>query len=76
MERNGTSLSSRNIYISIGGKSLMLVSTLATAKRCLFEIDLDRTLSIGKYYYNNNTEPYITIFSTPNATAINTNMNT
>lgn len=76
MERNGTSLSNRNIYINIGGKSLMLVTTIASAKRCLFEIDLDRTLSIGKYYYNNYAESYITSFNTPNATAINTNMNT
>lgn len=76
MERKGTTLSNQNIYVNIGGKSLMLVNTLASAKRCLFEIDLDNTLSIGKYYYNNFTESYITSFSTLNATAINTNMNT
>lgn len=76
MERKGTTLSNQNIYINIGGKSLMLVTTLASAKRCLFEIDLDRTLTIGKYYYNNFTESYITSFNTPNSAAINTNMNT
>ena len=76
MERKGTTLSNQNIYVNIGGKALMLVTILASAKRCLFEIDLDNTLSIGKYYYNNFTESYITSFSTLNATAINTNMNT
>ena len=76
MERNDTTLKNRNIYINIGGKSLMLVTTLAAAKRCLFEIDLDRTLTIGKYYYHNFAESYITAFNTPNAAAINTNMNT
>lgn len=76
MERKGTTLSNQNIYINIGGKSLMLVTTLASAKRCLFEIDLDRTLTIGKYYYNNYAESYITSFNIPNSTAINTNMNT
>ena len=76
MERKGTTLSTRNIYINIGGKSLMLVTTLASAKRCLFEIDLDRTLTIGKFYHHNFTESYITTFNTPNSAAINTNMNT
>ena len=76
MERNDTTLSLRNIYINIGGKSLMLVTTLASAKRCLFEIDLDRTLTIGKYYSHNFAESYITTFNTPNSAAINTNMNT
>ena len=54
----------------------MLVTTLALAKRCLFEIELDRTLSIGKYYYHTAKESYITSFIIPNATAIRTNMNT
>lgn len=76
MERNGTTLSNRNIYINIGGKSLMLVTTIASAKRCLFEIDLNRTLSIGKYYYHSTKEPYITRFNIYGETAINTNMNT
>ena len=76
MERNGTTLSFRNVYINIGGRSLMLVSTPANAKRCLFEIELDRTLSIGKFYHHSKTESYITTFSTLQATAIRTNMNT
>lgn len=76
MERKDATLSTRNIYINIGGKSLMLVTTLASAKRCLFEIDLDRTLTIGKFYHHNFTESYITSFNTPNSAAINTNMNT
>ena len=76
MERNGTTLGLRNIYINIGGRSLMLVSTPANAKRCLFEIELDRTLSIGKFYHHSKTESYITTFSTLQATAIRTNMNT
>ena len=75
MERNGETLSNHGIYINIGGKSLMLVQT-NVSKRCLFEIDLDRTLSIGKYYYNTKTEPYITRFSVLSSTAIRTNMNT
>ena len=76
MERNGTKLSFRNVYINIGGRSLMLVSTPANAKRCLFEIELDRTLSIGKFYHHSNTESYITTFNALQATAIRTNMNT
>ena len=76
MERNGTTLSFRNVYINIGGRSLMLVSTPANAKRCLFEIELDRTLSIGKFYHHSKTESYITTFNTLQATAIRTNMNT
>ena len=76
MERNGTTLGFRNVYINIGGRSSMLVSTPANAKRCLFEIELDRTLSIGKFYHHSKTESYITTFSTLQATAIRTNMNT
>lgn len=75
MERNGETLSNHGIYINIGGKSLMLVLT-NVSKRCLFEIDLDRTLSIGKFYRNNFAEPYIINFDTPSTTSINTNMNT
>lgn len=76
MERNGATLSNYNIYINIGGRSLMLVNTPPTAKRCLCEIELDRTLSIGKFYYHTAKESYITTFSTLRATAIRTNMNT
>lgn len=76
MERLGTTLSNHNIYINIGGRSLILISTNAQAKRCLFEIDLDKTLSMCKYYYNGSAEPHIVRFNTPSTASIRDHMNT